>query len=97
MESAFRSLTFFFAIILELPFQFLCSQAHILVGWRPETRLLTTRLCCRAACLLIRCLAVDILLLHSLAYEEMCLPSRCQAVAIRVTIGLNFVFVRCRK
>jgi hypothetical protein len=34
----------FLAIILQLPTQFLCSQAHIPVGWRLETRLNSSQL-----------------------------------------------------
>jgi hypothetical protein len=49
------------------------------------------------ACFLIRCLAVDDPLLRSLAPAGMCLPSRCQAMGIRVTIWQIFVFVRCTK
>jgi hypothetical protein len=38
------------------------------------------------ACLLIRCLAMDVLLLRALAPAGMCLPSRCLAMGLNVTI-----------
>jgi hypothetical protein len=49
MESSFRSLIPFLSIFCNCQFrrldsiQFLCSQAHIPSGWRPETRLFTSR------------------------------------------------------
>jgi hypothetical protein len=38
------------------------------------------------ACLLIRCLEMDVLLLRAFASAGMCLPSRCPAMGIRVTV-----------
>jgi hypothetical protein len=38
------------------------------------------------ACLLIRCLATDVLLMRTLASAGMCLPSRCIAMGLYVTI-----------
>jgi hypothetical protein len=38
------------------------------------------------ACLLIRCLALDVLLLRAYVSAEMCLPSRCLAMGLNVTI-----------
>jgi hypothetical protein len=40
----------------------------------------------KKACLLIRCVTIDVLLLHALAPAGMCLPSRCLAMGIHVTI-----------
>jgi hypothetical protein len=40
----------------------------------------------KEACLLIRCLGVDVLLLRALAPAAMCLPSRCLAVDLYITI-----------
>jgi hypothetical protein len=37
-------------------------------------------------CLLLRCLAIDVLLLRASASAGMCLPSRCLAMALYVTI-----------
>jgi hypothetical protein len=34
------------------------------------------------ACLLIRCLAMEVLFLRALAQAEMCLPSRCLAIDV---------------
>jgi hypothetical protein len=38
------------------------------------------------ACLLIRCLAIEVLLLRALAPAGMCLPSSCLAIGLRVTV-----------
>jgi hypothetical protein len=43
--------------------------------------------------LLIRCLAIDVLLLHALAPVGMCLPSRCLAVGLYVTIFIHLRLV----
>jgi hypothetical protein len=40
----------------------------------------------KEACLLIRCLAMDVLLLHAFASGRVCLPNRCLAMVIRITI-----------
>jgi hypothetical protein len=37
------------------------------------------------ACLLIRCVAMDVMLLRVLAPARMCLPSRCLAIGLYVT------------
>jgi hypothetical protein len=86
MESSFHSLIPFLPLYCSCQFrrldsvQFLCCQAHILAGWRLETRLITSRLLTLSfwilvittlhdpteknlCCLLIRCLAIDVLLL----------------------------------
>jgi hypothetical protein len=41
-------------------------------------------------CLLIRCLAMDVLLFRSLTLAGMCLPSRCLAMGLYATIFLIF-------
>jgi hypothetical protein len=40
----------------------------------------------KEACLLIRCLAMDVILLLDLAPAEMCLLSRCLAMVLYVTL-----------
>jgi hypothetical protein len=89
MESSFHSLISFLPLFCNCHFrrldsvQYLCSQAHISAGWRPETQFFAFRLLCvlpdtslwllcmdhaentasvfKKACLLIRCLAIDVL------------------------------------
>jgi hypothetical protein len=114
MESSSHSLIHFLPLFCNCQFrkldsiQFLCSQAYILAGWRPETRLFTPDYCASILPntsynhfaptthktqrlflrrrLLISCLAMDVLLLRSLAPAGMCLPNRCQATGLYVTI-----------
>jgi hypothetical protein len=43
-------------------------------------------------CLLIPCLAVDVLLLSEFAFAGMCLPSRCLAMGIHVTLWFPVLF-----
>jgi hypothetical protein len=43
----------------------------------------------KQACLLIRCLVINVLLLRALAPAGMCLPSRCLAMDLYVTIHTN--------
>jgi hypothetical protein len=40
----------------------------------------------KETCLLIRYLAMDVLLLHAFAYAGICIPSRCLALRLYVTI-----------
>jgi hypothetical protein len=48
----------------------------------------------KEACLLIRCLAVDVLMLRTFASAGMCLPSRCLEMGIHVTIFISiFILV----
>jgi hypothetical protein len=103
IKSSFHSLIPFLPLLCNCQFrrlnsiQFLCSQDHILAGWHPETGLCMDHTENRAsllkeACLLIRCLAIDVLLLHTLAPIGMCLPSRCLAMSLYVAILLMIVF-----
>jgi hypothetical protein len=43
----------------------------------------------KEVCLLIRCLAIDALLLSEFASAGMCLPSRCLAMGIHVIVYLK--------
>jgi hypothetical protein len=76
-------------------------QAHIPACWRSKTRLFTYFLSCsmsksrtkqktasivKEACLLMRCLAIDVLLFRALACAGVRLPSRCLAMGIYVTV-----------
>jgi hypothetical protein len=118
MKSSFHSLIPFLPLFCNCQFrrldsvQFLCSQAHVLAGWRLELDSVlilsfSTSLCYRTllynnfarnpqktasvvkkACLMIRCLAMDVLFLRALARAGMCLPSRCLAMGIHVTISM---------
>jgi hypothetical protein len=45
------------------------------------------------ACLLIRCIAMDLILLLAYSSAGMCLPSRCLAMGLYVTIFLPCAFV----
>jgi hypothetical protein len=38
------------------------------------------------ACLMIRCLAMDVVLLRAYASAEMCLPSRCLVIGLYITV-----------
>jgi hypothetical protein len=90
------------SLITSLPLFCSCQfQAHIPAGWRPETPLFISHYCSilpdtnqaeitasivSEACLLFRCLAINVVLLRPLAPAGMCLPSRCLTMGIHVTI-----------
>jgi hypothetical protein len=118
MKSSFYSLVPFLPLLCNCQFrrldsiQFLCYQAHVLAGWRPESRHPASDYYCSVlpntslhplctyhaentacivgdACFRRRCLAKYILLSRALALAKMCLPSRCVAIDIQVTIRLR--------
>jgi hypothetical protein len=47
------------------------------------------------ACLLIHCLAMDVLLLRAYASAEMCLPSRCLAMGLYIKIFCGTPLLHC--
>jgi hypothetical protein len=122
MKSSLHSLIIFSPLFCSYQFrrfgsiQFLCSEAHILAGWRLETRLFTSDyssvsfykpsartprktqpLFFKKACLLIRCLAMDVLFLRALVRVGMCSPRRCLAMGIHVTTCYEFLLSKCSK
>jgi hypothetical protein len=60
-------------------------QSHIATDGQTDHAENTTSIL-KEACLLIRYLAIDVLLLSSLAPKGMCLPSRCLAMGLQVII-----------
>jgi hypothetical protein len=89
MESSFHSLTPFLPLVCNCQFrrldwiQFLCSQAHIPAGWRPETRLFTSRLLFHpAAEPSLQPLCTDHAENTASIVKEVCLPRCCLAIDV---------------
>jgi hypothetical protein len=72
--------------------QFFCFQAHILAGWRPETRLFTsTRLLCllpSSDCVLFQPFGKNFTENTASIVKEACSLIRCLAMDIHVTIRI---------
>jgi hypothetical protein len=95
MESSFHSLIPFLPLFCSCQIRILdsslyyCSMLLYAAQHFARTTQKTASLV-KEACLLIRCLAMDVLLLLALAPAGMCLRSRCLAVGLSVTMCKSF-------